>query len=446
MARIRVLVVDDSVVVRKILCDTLTGESDFEVVGTAADGRLALEQIDATKPDVVTLDIEMPVMDGVAAAGEIHRRWPRLPVIMFSTLSQRGATTTLEALGAGAVDYVTKPTNSANLLDAMRSLREDLFAKLRFYGGRSAAARVAAQPVRAPAVPASPPAPSAEEPCTNAAPKSSDDRTGWRPPAAPARDDAQRKSFRERLARLATSPPAVPSVVPPAAGGAPVATPKPPPRAPFAANPRSRLMPGEAPEVVVIGVSTGGPPALNVLLPALPATFPVPILIVQHMPPIFTKLLAQQLAAKCQLKVVEAEAGMSLEPGVVAIAPGDFHMVIERSGTQHRIALHQEAPENSCRPSVDPLFRSAARCFGRRTLGVVLTGMGSDGMKGSQAIKEAGGVILAQDENSSVVWGMPGYVVNQGLADAVLALDMVAAELLCRVPGCPLPSKVPVSG
>ena len=441
MVRIRVLVVDDSAVVRKILCDTLAGDPTFEVVGTAADGKLGLDQVEALKPDVVTLDIEMPVMDGVETAREIHQRWPRLPVIMFSTLSQRGATATLEALGAGAVDYVTKPTNSASLQDAMQSLREDLFAKLKLHGGRVASAREsAAAPVAAPAVrPVAPSAPSAP------AAESRDQRTGWRSPVEPAWDASQRQSFRERLARLTPSSPAPRPATPPEPTPSLLA-PRPPavPASSPAVKPRARLLPGEAPEIVVIGVSTGGPPALNVVLPALPASFPVPILIVQHMPPLFTRLLAQQLATKCQIKVVEAAAGMVLEPGVACIAPGDFHMVVEKFGTQHRIALNQDAPENSCRPAVDPLFRSAARCFGRRVLGVVLTGMGSDGLKGGQAIKEAGGLVVAQDEKSSVVWGMPGFVVSKGVADSVLPLAQVAAELRCRVPSRVLPSKVPV--
>ncbi len=437
MGCIRVLVVDDSAVVRKILCDTLAADPMFEVVGTAANGKLALTQVEALAPDVVTLDIEMPEMDGVEAARQLFARWPKLPVIMFSTLSQRGATATLEALGAGAVDYVAKPTNSASLHEAMQALREDLFNKLKHHGGRSAARRT-------PVAPAPATRPAAIAP---AAPAALDHRGKPRPPGSPHWDDAQRSDFRGRIRGLKL--PALPT--PRVAAPAPVHH-APPALASRSATPTSfprkapRLSAGDTPEIVAIGVSTGGPSALNVLLPAIPGDFSLPIVIVQHMPPLFTKLLSQQLATKCRVKVHEAEAGMLLEPGHVYIAPGDHHMVVERAGSQFKLTLNQDAPENSCRPAVDPLFRSVAHCYGKRVLGVVLTGMGSDGAKGAEAIKQAGGSVLAQDEQSSVVWGMPGFVAGRGLADAVLPLGEIAAEILCRVPTSGrAPRKVPVS-
>jgi two-component system chemotaxis response regulator CheB len=187
------------------------------------------------------------------------------------------------------------------------------------------------------------------------------------------------------------------------------------------------------PAVVAIGVSTGGPNALAEVLPALPATFPVPILVVQHMPPLFTRFLADRLASKCTLRVKEAEAGMAVEPGQVYIAPGDWHMTVERTTTGVVIRTNQEAPENSCRPAVDPLFRSCAAVYGAGVLGVVLTGMGQDGLRGAEAIHEAGGGVLAQDEATSVVWGMPGYVAHAGLADRVLPLFAIAPEIERRV-------------
>ncbi|MBL8841133.1 MAG: chemotaxis response regulator protein-glutamate methylesterase [Planctomycetes bacterium] len=463
MAKIRVLVVDDSAVVRKILCDTLEVDDEFDVVGTAANGRLALTQVEALQPDVVTLDIEMPEMDGVETARQLHQRWPKLPLIMFSTLSQRGATATLEALGAGAVDYVTKPSNSASLQEAMQLLRDDLFSKLKQHGGRSAARRATPAPIApiAPRFVAPAPAPHPVAPPAATAPEAppavpsqaptdpdfAERRSKPRPPGAPLWSSIQRESFRSKIRGLKLPGPAA---LPPPRAAAPTApphafTPAPPAPASFPRK-AARLAAGDTPEIVAIGVSTGGPPALNALLPAIPASFPLPIVIVQHMPPLFTKLLAQQLATKCQVKVHEAEPGMVLEPGHVYIAPGDYHMVVERAGTQLRLALNQDAPENSCRPAVDPLFRSVARCYGKRVLAVVLTGMGADGMKGAEVIKQAGGSVLAQDEKSSVVWGMPGFVANRGLADAVLPLSDMAAEILCRVPSSGRASgKVPVT-
>jgi two-component system chemotaxis response regulator CheB len=184
-----------------------------------------------------------------------------------------------------------------------------------------------------------------------------------------------------------------------------------------------------SPEVVAIGCSTGGPNALHVIMPELPATFPVPVVIVQHMPPMFTACLAERLNACCQLEVLEAKTGIVLRPGLVVIAPGDYHLAVVRDGDVVRTLLHQDPPENSCRPAVDVLFRSVADTYGGAALGVVLTGMGQDGMRGGRAIVQAGGRLLAQDEASSVVWGMPGAVVADGLADKVVPLDQIALEL-----------------
>lgn len=420
MEPIRVVVVDDSAVVRRIVVEMLAADPELAVVGTANDGRDALRVIEALEPDAVTLDIEMPEMDGVECARELHARWPRLPAVMFSTLSQRGATATLDALGAGAVDYVTKPSTTA-LAVAVQGLRAELIEKLKLHGRRHRALRSAAAPKAAPPPAAAPPDRPVER------------RSALRIAGAPIWSASQREGFRRRLAQVRL--PAFQPDPPPGAAREP--------RKPAVARLRSAAA---APEVLLIGVSTGGPPALNRLLPALPATFRLPILLVQHMPPIFTRLLAQQLDQKCALRVVEAEAGMAIEPGTVYVAPGDHHMVAERGAAGPRIALHQGAPENSCRPAVDPLFASAARIWGGRALALVLTGMGQDGLRGARAIKEAGGTVLAQDEKSSVVWGMPGYVVNHGLADAVVPLDDVAAELLARAPAPVAPArKTPVA-
>jgi two-component system chemotaxis response regulator CheB len=186
---------------------------------------------------------------------------------------------------------------------------------------------------------------------------------------------------------------------------------------------------------LVIGVSTGGPNALADLLPALPASFPVPVLIVQHMPPLFTRLLAERLDARCALKVKEGKSGEAVPPGTIYLAPGDWHMVVDGTRADPRIALHQGPPENSCRPAADVLFRSVAATYGSGTLGVVLTGMGRDGLRGAERIVEAGGRLLVQDEATSVVWGMPGFVAEAGLAEEVLPLGEIAAAILRRVGG-----------
>ncbi|MFN8645534.1 MAG: chemotaxis response regulator protein-glutamate methylesterase [Gemmatimonadales bacterium] len=351
MAKIRVLVVDDAVVVRRIVTDVLSSDPDIEVVGTAANGRLALQKLAGLKPDLVTLDIEMPELDGLGTLVELRKSHPRLPVIMFSTLTERGASATLEALARGATDYVTKPANVGSVTLAQERVRDELVPKIKALCGR----------VAVPARPA-PVAPRAPAP-TGVAPR----------PALPQRVD-----------------------------------------------------------LLAIGVSTGGPNALAAIIPALPADFPLPVVIVQHMPPVFTRFLAERLAATSRLAVREGEEGGVVEPGVVWVAPGSSHMVLAREGEGLRLRLTQDPPENSCRPAVDPLFRSAATHLGQRTLALVLTGMGQDGLRGVEEIRKAGGVVLAQDEASSVVWGMPGAVVGAGLADVVLPLEKVAAELIQR--------------
>jgi two-component system chemotaxis response regulator CheB len=373
MDRIRVLVVDDAVVVRRIVTDVLTADPDIEVVGTAANGRLALAKLAHLAPDLVTLDIEMPELDGLQTLVELRKSHPRLPVIMFSTLTERAASATLDALARGASDYVTKPANVGSVTLAQERIRDELIPKIKALCGHRLPPRVA--PPRAPA-----------------------------PPALPLR----------------------------------------------AAVPCRPLLPVRA-DVLVVGVSTGGPNALAAIIPQLPAEFPLPVAVVQHMPPIFTRFLADRLSAISRLRVCEGEEGGALEPGVVWIAPGNYHMTLRRAGDVVRLALNQDPPENSCRPAVDPLFRSAAELYGNRALALILTGMGHDGLRGAEEIRHAGGQVLAQDEASSVVWGMPGAVVAAGFADQVLSLDHVALELtqraqagrLARLPGAaPLPSSI----
>jgi two-component system chemotaxis response regulator CheB len=376
MSPFRVLVIDDAVVVRKVVTETLSSDPEIEVVGAASNGKLGVEKFTQLRPDAVVLDIEMPVMDGITALREIRKIDRRVPVIMFSTLTERGAAATLEALSAGASDYVTKPTNSGSIAGAVGQLRADLIPKVKMLAARYR--------------PTSTPTPAA--------------------PGAAAADAGRRRQF-------SGLPPA--RVKPPAATGGIVLAP---------------AAVGSFPvDVVAIGVSTGGPNALAELLPALPGRLGVPIVIVQHMPPTFTKLLADRLDRSSPLTVVEASHGMPVAPDTVYIAPGDFHMEVQRSTSGVSISLSQAAPENSCRPAVDVLFRSVARAYGNKTLGIVLTGMGSDGLLGAKALAQAGARILTQDEESSVVWGMPGYVARAGIADAVLPLHRFADEITRRV-------------
>lgn len=354
MRKIRVLIVDDSTVVRRILSDVLAGDPCIEVAGTAANGKLAIAKLPQLNPDVVTLDMEMPDMDGLATLRELRKTHPRLPVIMFSTLTERGAVATLDALALGANDYVTKPANVGSVVAGMQAVRDSLVPKIKGLCPWFA-------PSQAPAAPAARP----------------------RVSAPPSEKRNQR----------------------------PI-------------------------EIVVIGSSTGGPNALGEVLPRLPADFPVPIIVVQHMPPVFTRHLATRLDQTCALQVQEAFAGAVVKPGQLWIAPGDFHVVLSKSkgpASNLTIGLHQGPPENSCRPAVDVLFRSAVEVFGGGTLGIVLTGMGCDGLRGCEVIRGAGGRVVAQDEQSSVVWGMPGVVANAGLADSIRPLSQIASQIMAEV-------------
>lgn len=365
MRRIRVLVVDDAVVVRRLVTDVLSADPEIEVVGIAANGRIALQKIVQLAPDLITLDIEMPEMNGLETVTELRKTWTQLPVIMFSTLSERGAAATLDALARGATDYVTKPANVGSVTVAQQRVRDELIPKIK---------SLCAGVLRA---------------------------SGNQPPPVIER----------------------PTVV--AHAGAMAGTHAPVPR--VTAGARGPIA------ILAIGSSTGGPNALADLIPRLPADFPVPIVITQHMPPMFTKFLADRLNTMSKLTVREATGGEVLSAGTVWIAPGDHHLVLRKSGQDVVTALTQDPPENSCRPSVDVMLRSVVSCYDRRVLSVILTGMGQDGLRGCEAVHAAGGAVLAQDEDTSVVWGMPGFVARAGIADAVLPLPRFAEAIVDRI-------------
>jgi two-component system chemotaxis response regulator CheB len=338
---IRVLVCDDSVVIRQVVTDALKSDPGIQVVGVAQNGRVALEKIPDCQPDVMTLDLEMPEMDGLTTLTELRKRGSKLPVVVFSTLTERGATATMDALARGASDYVCKPSGQRNLQHTMETIRAELIPKLHALSSKS---------------------------------------------------------------RGGVAPRPLPQIKAPAGPFAPVS-------------------------LIVIGVSTGGPSALQEVVPRLPAGLQQPVLIVQHMPPVITKVLAQRLAQASPLKVKEAEHREHLAPGRVLIAPGNFHMRVAGSPRDAWVTLDQSPQENGCRPAVDPLFVSAAQVFGGNVLALVMTGLGHDGTKGAGAVRKVNGQVWVQDEASSTVWGMPGSVASAGLALRVIPLQNIARAI-----------------
>lgn len=384
MDKVRVLIVDDSAVMRKIIASALQKEPSIEIAGYAANGLQAIEAVQSCNPDVVTLDIEMPEMDGLTALREIRKENKYLPIIMFSSLTHKGAQAAVMALTAGASDYVGKPANATGGIDdAFKVLETELIPKI-----IGLAKRVKSRRAREGATEA-PKSIAVTAPKTVIAAK----------PTAPIKTS----SLASKISKVTSGVLAKPA------------------------------------EAVCIGVSTGGPEALMQVFGAFNAPLSVPIFIVQHMPADFTALLAARLSATGVMTVKEAEEGEIAEPGMVYIAPGGFHMTLSRPGTKTIIHLNTEPPENSCRPAVDVLFRTAADVYGNSLLTVMLTGMGYDGLKGSQVVKEKGGQLIAQDEATSVIWGMPGAVVQAGLADAVLPIDKITDEIIFRT------RKVPAS-
>jgi two-component system chemotaxis response regulator CheB len=378
MPKVRVLIVDDSAFIRRVLSDQITADGDLEVVGQAPNGRLALQRVEQLRPDVVVLDVEMPELDGLATLAELRKRDARLPVIMFSALTEPAAAATVDALLLGATDYVTKPTAA----DGADRIRDELIPKIKAACGAARTGSGAAPPRHQPTLQAGMAA------CLAL--------------ASPHQGTARGAAFGRSI----------------------------------------RLDPAPArPEILVIGVSTGGPNALAALFAGLPASFPIPIALVQHMPPMFTRILAERLSQSSKIAVHECTEGMVPRAGQAYVAPGDHHMRLGRQGPAVTLHLNRDSPENACRPAVDVLFRSAAEVYRSRVLALVLTGMGRDGLRGAQTIREAGGQIWAQDEATSVVWGMPGAVVREGLTERVLPLGQIGPEIVRRVSRHPSDSR-----
>lgn len=353
-AKIKVLVIDDAVLARKVIGDVISEERDMEMFAAAPNGQVALQRLAAGHPDVIVLDFEMPEMNGLETIDAIRRISPDIPIVMFSTLTERGARETFDALARGANDYVTKPSGHRGLSEAKQQIRSELVPKLRALTEPQAASETV-------------------------------NSKGTRP--------------------LVTDP-----------------------------------IPNVTIEAIAIGVSTGGPNALSELIPKLPATLSVPVLITQHMPPTFTRMLAERLGQQSKLKVKEAEDGERIEAGRVYIAPGGRHLTLSRSGVDIKVALSDAPAENSCRPAVDVMLRSMVEIYDKHVLALILTGMGQDGLLGCQKVYSAGGIVLAQDASSSVVWGMPGAVAKAGICHMVLPLS----ELPRAVVGLASPDDLPV--
>ncbi|OPB25440.1 protein-glutamate methylesterase/protein-glutamine glutaminase [Pseudomonas fluorescens] len=370
---VKVLVVDDSGFFRRRVSEILSADPTIQVVGTATNGKEAIDQAIALKPDVITMDYEMPMMDGITAVRHIMQRCPT-PVLMFSSLTHEGARVTLDALDAGAVDFL--PKNFEDISRNPDKVKQMLCEKVHSISRSNRRSLFSAL------APAPTPAPAA------AAPTSS-------------------------FARPAPAPVARPAVAPVRAAAAPSAHSPAPKR--------------KAYKLVAIGTSTGGPVALQRVLTQLPANFPAPIVLVQHMPAAFTKAFAERLDKLCRINVKEAEDGDILRPGLALLAPGGKQMMVDGRGA---IKILPGDERLNYKPCVDITFGSAAKSYGDKVLAVVLTGMGADGREGARLLKQGGSAIWAQDEASCVIYGMPMAIVKADLADAVYSLDDIGKHLV----------------
>lgn len=358
--RIRVMLVDDSAIIRGFISRVLQSEDDIEVVASVSNGQIAVNRLETTDLDVIVLDIEMPVMDGLDALPRLLKIKPDVRILMASTLTLRNADISMEALKMGAADYIPKPTSKVGG-GGDKEFNNELVSKIRALG---TAARIS-NGLR-----------------TVSVGKDS-------PETSP-----QTKSLYSNPIKLAPK----------------------------------KLVP-QKPDALVIGSSTGGPEALLKVLTMLTPRIPYPVFITQHMPATFTRILAENIAVSCATPCHEAADGEIVQSGTIYLAPGEYHMTVINKGVDKVISLNQDAPENFCRPAVDPMLRSLGTTYNGRTLTVILTGMGQDGLEGSKNMQSAGGTIIAQDEASSVVWGMPGAVATAGVCAAVLPLQEIAGYI-----------------
>lgn len=366
---LRVLVVDDTIVYRKAVSDIITEIPGAEVVGVAHNGKIALAKIPLLAPDILTLDIEMPVMNGIEVLEELQKHHPDVGAIMLSTLTTEGGDMTMHALELGAFDFILKP-QSKNQAESKKEIKAVLEPMLRNFSRSKGIRRLRTT---------TPVAHKVQKPAFN---KPSPALKNRRPPPAMAESHRRKKS-----------------------------------------------------EIIVIGISTGGPNALNAMLPALPGDLGVPILIIQHMPPVFTKSLAGSLDKKCALTVKEAVNGEIISKNIIYIAPGGKQMklVAGSDGLHRRIRITDDPPENSCKPSADYLFRSVADYYVGRTTAVIMTGMGSDGTEGLGILKKKSAYIIGQDEESCIVYGMPKAPAERGYLNRVVPLNKIASEIVRSV-------------
>ncbi|MGE8189439.1 protein-glutamate methylesterase/protein-glutamine glutaminase [Pseudomonas sp. NPDC086278] len=375
---VKVLVVDDSGFFRRRVSEILSADPNIQVVGTATNGKEAIDQALALKPDVITMDYEMPMMDGITAVRHIMQRCPT-PVLMFSSLTHEGARVTLDALDAGAVDFL--PKNFEDISRNPEKVKQLLCEKILSISRSNRRAATYSAPVHTPA-PAAAPAPSSASSYGSSAPA--------RPAPAPI----------------------------PTRSHAP---------APASSGPSSPAPKRKAYKLVAIGTSTGGPVALQRVLTQLPANFPAPIVLIQHMPAAFTKAFAERLDKLCRISVKEAEDGDILRPGLALLAPGGKQMMIDGRGA---VKILPGDERLNYKPCVDITFGSAAKSYGDKVLAVVLTGMGADGREGARLLKQGGSAIWAQDEASCVIYGMPMAIVKADLADAIYSLDDMGRHLV----------------
>jgi len=397
----RVLIADDSAFMRMVLSDMFKKQPDFEVVATATNGQDAVDKVKSLRPDLVTMDVNMPVLDGLQALEIIMRDCPT-PVLMFSSLTQDGTKATITALSLGAVDFVSKAGGSISKVD---TVEDEILTKARTAVHAGGIFRRSSSPPPAPDIPPAPPKPKEPEPEPEKEPAK---ETG----AASAPPVMRRISLPTR--RGYTPPPSPPPIA---------SRPKPTIRA---VSPKG----GTGRKLVVLGCSTGGPKALQTVVAGLPSNLPCGVLIVQHMPPGFTKSLAERLDEISKISVKEAENHDMIKAGHVYIAPGNFHMTVSGSGRE--ILLNQDPPIGTLRPAADVLFKSAAP-LGKDIVSVILTGMGSDGANGMTEIKKTGGYVIAESEETAIVYGMPKVVVDLGLADEVKPLQNIAGAIVNAV-------------